>query len=451
LRSLPAAIGVLVLLSGVVAFGRVRHAEYVAVAMITHVASPRTTAGLSEARPHPHARYLWSHRLPESGFANVRVVFPLAVVTESDRLAVIDARTGVERWRRTDVGSVSATTQRDVLAADTGGGVTKVSLVSGAVRWRTRRICDSPETPFAVGTIAANGDDVFAGCVDAGRLVRIDASNGVVRASRTFSKEFPISEIRELRNGVVFAGWTSSGAAMRFNTLLLRRRDLSPLAALPQDTRYIGLAGDVAIFDDRCCNGRFDGPVTIVRYDVARRALTSPIALTLDPDPFRGMGANTALVGSRLLSSSIPYLDDYGDARAPRTIPRHLARGLREPAMYLADGKTLEERRASDGRTESVLSDVAHAKPHVIWQSEMNAVPTYDAVGARDVIAFTEQTADANQTRFVRTTDGAELRSDVPCGPFASDGHIVVADCFDRRLGKHGRKTIRSYVIASPR
>jgi hypothetical protein len=159
------------------------------------------------------------------------------------------------------------------------------------------------------------------------------------------------------------------------------------------------------------------------------------------------MGATTAIVGSRLISSSIPYLDDYGDARAPRTTPQRLARGLVEPAMYLADGKIFEERRASDGRIDDEIRDIGHPEPRVVWRSDADAVPDYDPDSAREVVAFTDQTVKATETRFVRTTDGAEIRSDAPCGPFASDGHIVVADCFDRNLGKHGAKTIRGYAI----
>jgi hypothetical protein len=239
--------------------------------------------------------------------------------------------------------------------------------------------------------LVASGDDVFAGCVDSGRLVRIDASSGVVRAERASLGAFPISDVRALRGGVVVAGWTSSGAVMRYNAALLRRSDFSTLAELPQDTQFIGMAGAMAIFDDRCCNGRFDGPVTVMRYDVLRNVLSSPVALSRDPDPFRGMGATTAIVGSRLISSSIPYLDDYGDARAPRTTPQRLARGLVEPAMYLADGKIFEERRASDGRIDDEIRDIGHPEPRVVWRSDADAVPDYDPDSAREVVAFTDK------------------------------------------------------------
>ena len=223
-------------------------------------------------------KLLWRAQASSDVIAPPLVGRGLVVVRSTDhRLSAYEAETGKRRWiyqRQTPPLTLRVSTEMvfagdNVLVGFPGGRLVAVALSNGAVRWEAavsepKGTTEVERLNDVVGPISVGGAEACAASFQ-GRLICVDASNGVLRWTRNLSARGGVS----IADGFVYAvdessgvqSFTLEGSSVWRSESLANRSLTSPL----------GLRDTVAI-------GDFDGYVHFLGRDgkpVARSRIDS--------------------------------------------------------------------------------------------------------------------------------------------------------------------------------
>ena len=386
----------------------------------------------------PHSALpLWTYTSPAGENLNaVAVAGNSVLATDVNQAVLFDARTGKRRWSSSDAGGTAAMDDTTVYASGPGNhtvSVVALNAASGAVRWRSADVCAGGLYGTRVTFFQLFGGRLYAGCGE--RLSRIDAQTGRILLAvvpLAVNNYYPLQQAGP--NVLAISGW-GDGAALHELLVVVRERDFSALGQPRQDAIFLGVRGNEALLDDRCCWGRPDEyrPATIVKVSLAGGKADDPIDLRPDPQKFTaprpvGQGSGTALVNGRIFLHIAPMLYEYDPCcltGAPKTLRDDLEQ---VPApMFLSGGGILVRARSADGTVADEVLDLREAQPRVRW-SRTETETTMLQVHEPGIVQFDYSGANRYAT-ILRTADLAEFSVTGDCSFVVSDGWHVVMRC----------------------
>jgi hypothetical protein len=389
---------------------------------------------------------------PKGGDVITQVQATGDTVVATARLHVLafDAGTGTRLWQVSLRPENALAQDAMVFAGTEQNGVVAIALRTGAVAWRSPRVCPPatsrvPSVPYLV---LVNASSVFAGC-PGGRLLRIDRASGRIATARDVFSADQFTGGATLGPGAIVVEGYGTGATTVGRVAVVRAADLKPIVAR-SDAAVLGLVGNTMMVDDFCCLGRIldEAPAALLRVDLATGRVAPPI--DLQPDPVRfgpdrrpiGAGAHAALVGGRLYLALPPALYDYGSAAQRAAKPAQVLDTLVAPPAFMTHGRALVQLRSENGITSELL-DLAQRPPSVVWKR--TAESPFERAECPPQACFGNQFADLvmlsgrpEDPAVIVRWDGATAVVPNGCNVFAPSGDAIVTACLPRLLDANG-------------
>lgn len=423
-------------------------ASFTAAALFAACAAqqPRasTTGSSVAAVPTPTIRgtaAAWRYALPPRwDISQVRIGDTAVVIGGRSGVRVLEPASGRLRWQRE--GAASA-----IVLGDTAvyGGVTGTvasrTLSGGRVLWERRAVCPRAANPAQGGGVALivrNANDLIVGCYG-GRVVRMSVASGRMFAdSGSAFVAQSIADIQPLgRCAYGVSGW-SSGATLREHAAILDCKRLSVIVPEQDEMQIVGAIGNIAVLDQRCCNGRPDEyrPATIARANLTNGALSLEVDLKPEPDRYPadhrpiGQGSAVLLGGTELYLVVDRTLYRYGDARALWASPQRIAAELVDFPTFLGHGLLALRLRVQGGAIDDEIVRLRNGTLEPLWSSrESRPVDfSYDGGAAPDVLSI-RYTDGPSGRAFVRTYDGARMFVGDPCQMAGANRDMIVMIC----------------------
>jgi hypothetical protein len=398
---------------------------------------------------------LWRYALPPRwDISQVRIGDTAVVIGGRSDVRVLDPASGRLRWQRD--GSVSAILLTDtVVYGGETGTVASLALSSGRVLWERRAVCPIPTEGPPVGGVAVivrHADDLIVGC-NGGRLVRISAASGRIRArsGSAFVAE-RIWDIQPLGSCAYGINGSSSGATIRQHAAILDCKRLSVIVPEQDAMQILGSIGNIAVLDERCCNGRPDvyRPATIVRANLTTGALSPEVDLTPEPNRYpsdQRPGSAAMLDGSELYLAVDRSLYRYGDPRALSAVPQRIAADLVDFPTILRHGLLAVRLRVEGGAITDQIVRIRNGALEPLWSSRESGpvIFGYQADVAPDVLTIGDTNLPRSQT-LVRTYDGAQLFVTGPCQMWGANRDLVLMLCTtDNLVGNRYLQYVAAY------
>ncbi len=408
---------------------------------------PRPAVSTTETTitPVPTARVrgatpAWRYALPPGwDISQVRIGDSGVVIGGRSDVRVLDLASGRLRWQR-DGGASTIVLGATAVYGGATGTVVSRALSNGRLVWERRGVCPIPTDGAPVGgaaVIVRNADDFVVGC-NGGRLVRIAAASGRVRArsDSAFAAE-RVADIVPLGSCAYGVWGWSSGAALRQHAAILDCKRLSIIVPEHDEMQILGSIGNVAVLDDRCCNGRPDvyRPATIVRANLVTGALSPEVDLTPEPNRYPpdrrpiGQGSAAMLDGNKLYLAVDRSLYRYGDPRALPVVPQRIAANLADFPTILPHGLLALRLYADGGAITDEIARIHNGALEPLWSSRESGPVSfsYDGGGAPGVLAI--KVNNEPRQMFVRMHDGAQLIVTDPCQMVGANRDLVLMLC----------------------
>jgi hypothetical protein len=389
----------------------------------------------------PGTAAAWRYALPPGwDLLQVRVGDTAVVIGGRSGVRVLDPASGRLRWQR-DGGASAIVLGDTVVYGGATGTVASVALSSGRVLWESRGVCPIPTDGTnggGVSVIVRNRAEFVVGC-SGGRVALLDAASGRIRARS--ESAFVVEQIADIvplgSCAYGLSGWTS-GATLRQHAIILDCKRLRIIVPEREETVILGSIGNIAVLDDRCCNGRPDvyRPATIVLANLTTGALSPEVDLTPEPNRYPpdhrpiGQGSAALLEGSELYLIVDRSLYSYGDVRAPSALPQRIAADFVDFPTFLLHGLLAVRRRGEGGAITDEIVRIRNGALEPLWSSR-ESVPvnfSYYADAAPDVLMIRNTNEPGGQT-FVRMRDGAQLFVTDPCHMSGGNGDLVLMVC----------------------
>jgi hypothetical protein len=394
---------------------------------------------------------------PRWDISQVRVGDTAVVIGGRSDVRVLDPATGRLRWQRG--GGASAIVLGDtVVYYGATGTIASRALASGRALWERRAVCPSAADGTSVGgvsVIVRDAGDLVVGC-RGGRVVRLAAATGRIWADSgsAFVAE-SIADIARLGTCAYGVSGRSTGAAMRQHAAILDCKRLSVIVPEQDEMQVLGSIGNVAVLDERCCNGRPDvyRPATIVRANLTTGALSPEVDLTPESNRYPadqrpiGQGSAAMLDGSELYLAVDRSLYRYGDPRALSAVPQRIAADLADFPVILRHGLLAVRLRVEGGAISDQIVRIRNGVLDPLWSSRESGpvIFGYDPDLAPDVLTIRNTDGSKGQT-LVRTYDGAELFIADPCQLFGAGRDLVLMLCTtDTLVGNRYLQYIAAY------